>query len=558
MHAIIYARYSSGAQGQGTSIERQLGNGRKEAARLELSVEEEVFDKALSAFKGSNRKGDAGLAVLERRAAAGDLRGKTIIVEFLDRFSRQGFEEALPLVLTFVRNGVRIVSYRDDIKIEPDARLEIDMLLRLLIKSEMARTESENKAKRVRDAKAINREKARTEGRIMTKNGPKWLKIENGKWAEDEERVALVRRIFAMSDGGMGTIAIAKALNSERIPKWTNMGKDSRGWHHSFIVRMLSSRSVIGECQPCSTVDGKRVPCGEPIQGYFPAVVDAALFERVQQNAVHRMERSRGNNKTERVGNLVSGLVTCSCCNAPMTYAMKGRAGSTKTVNGTVYVRTVDDSHFKCSNVLRKVKTCENRRSWSYQRFESALLDSVLHLAMDDAAFANRGEVARLANLIAQRERERDLLTRRAERLFEEYADSGLELARNGARRASIAAKELGGSIEALRQQRGQASGRTGSAAHIARIADIRQQMERGSYEERIAIRRKVQISLRALIECVTFSEVTATINFKAGAGLVMVKRDGSFHHVNMLHPLRQPPQGAEAIFRRLTSCKAA
>jgi DNA invertase Pin-like site-specific DNA recombinase len=566
MNALIYARHSTGAQGHGTSVERQLTEGAREAAQLGLPVGREVTDRGLSAFTGSNRLGAAGLATIEADARDGALQGWTVIVEYFDRLSRQGFDETYSLINDLSAHGVSIRAYRDGMTIRAGERLSLEQMMMLLLKSELAREESAKKAARVRQAKAINRQKARDEGRIFTRNGPPWLRAVNGKWQVIEERAKLIRRVFEMSDSNMGCVLIARALNEEGIEPWRGMGgRKGNGFHESWIQRKLSNRAVLGEFQPMTTDErGERVPAGEPVQGYFPAIIDAALFERVNAAAPDRKAGSQGNNKhPERIANLASGLGKCARCGGTMVYRCKAKAGARRMVNGKQYVRKQDDSLLVCSNSLRKVsnaagvKKCD-ARSFAYARFERALLDSALHLAMDDAAFANRGELARLATLIAERQRDHDLLTTRAGRLFDEFADSGDAIARGRAREASAQAKALAENIEALKRQQREASGRTTSAAHLARIAEIRERMEQGDPAERVVLRRKVALNLRALIDKISFGDDRALVVFKAGAGLVTISRDGEAHHIDLIHPRREPPKGAEAIARRIKASEAA
>src|SRR5262249_30253606 len=43
-----------------------------------------------------------------------------------------------------------------------------------------------------------------------------------------------------------------------------------------------SERSLLGEYQPHTRVNGKRVPLGEPVKGYFPTVIPEAEWYRVR------------------------------------------------------------------------------------------------------------------------------------------------------------------------------------------------------------------------------------------------------------------------------------
>lgn len=53
--AVIYARFSSAGQAEGSSLERQLSNGRKYVEKQGWTLGEELSDLARSAFHGANR-----------------------------------------------------------------------------------------------------------------------------------------------------------------------------------------------------------------------------------------------------------------------------------------------------------------------------------------------------------------------------------------------------------------------------------------------------------------------------------------------------------------------
>jgi Recombinase/Recombinase zinc beta ribbon domain len=119
---------------------------------------------------------------------------------------------------------------------------------------------------------------------------------------------------------GLGILAIARRLNERKVPA---IGRSDRGWYPSYIAKILSSRAVLGEFQPYTKDNDKRVPAGEPINNYFPRIIDDELFYRVQQSKAHRLISGRGR-KGNYFTNLFSGLATCWYCRSPMRVANKG------------------------------------------------------------------------------------------------------------------------------------------------------------------------------------------------------------------------------------------
>ena len=79
----------------------------------------------------------------------------------------------------------------------------------------------------------------------------------------------------------MGKHAIAATFNREGIPTF---GK-GRYWQRSYIAKILGNPATVGTFVPHTVeyVDGKRQRRpAEVVEGYFPAVVPKADFERVQ------------------------------------------------------------------------------------------------------------------------------------------------------------------------------------------------------------------------------------------------------------------------------------
>jgi hypothetical protein len=92
------------------------------------------------------------------------------------------------------------------------------------------------------------------------------------------ERVDIVKRIFRLSTDGVGTYSIVKTLNRDGIPPFGR----SNGWNESYIEKIVKNRAVLGEYQPHAVIDGKRRPVGDPVQGYYPAVVSEDEFYAAQ------------------------------------------------------------------------------------------------------------------------------------------------------------------------------------------------------------------------------------------------------------------------------------
>ena len=110
-----YRRFSSGRQAHGHSLERQTASARAWCIehKYELDEEFEISDIATSAYTGKNAT-DGALAAFLLAAKAGKVPGGSILlVESLDRLSRNHLTDAIALLTSIVRAGVRVVSLLD-------------------------------------------------------------------------------------------------------------------------------------------------------------------------------------------------------------------------------------------------------------------------------------------------------------------------------------------------------------------------------------------------------------------------------------------------------------
>jgi hypothetical protein len=179
--------------------------------------------------------------------------------------------------------------------------------------------ESLTKSKRLKASWESKRK--RTKDKFITTIRPAWLDFDKtiGDFIENKERCMIVREIFEMAGRGMGKDRIAKSLNVSKIPTFGR----SKNWHQSYIQKILQNRSVIGEFQPHRMLNGKRIPVGSPIEGYFPNIVTDEQFYSIlkRRNALAKVVgRARTSNR-----NLFTGLLKCGYTGCSVVYVNKGK-----------------------------------------------------------------------------------------------------------------------------------------------------------------------------------------------------------------------------------------
>ncbi len=182
------------------------------------------------------------------------------------------------------------------------------------------------------------------------KNAPSWLELTDDRtsFVFVPERAKVVREIFELSVAGSGGYSIAKLLNSKQVPAF---GRSKR-WDQSTIHNLLTNRAVLGEYQRKQTVEGKEMPVGDPVPGYYPAVVGAELFNAAHQARQRNLAAGRGR-KGRFISNLFAGLLECSYCGAPVKFHSNGNVKS-----------------LICKTVLDRGECA--RFAWSYADFEQS------------------------------------------------------------------------------------------------------------------------------------------------------------------------------------------
>jgi DNA invertase Pin-like site-specific DNA recombinase len=364
---------STDLQLKGDSRRRQLEESQKYADDFDLDLASgaQLEDIGISAYKGANAREGALGQFLSAVKAGSIARGSYLIVESLDRLSREEILPAHTLFLGIVQSGINLVTLTDRRVYSGKTTNLVDMITSLVI---MERAHEESKTKGLRVGAAWKQKRARAaQGQPMTARCPAWLRLTTDRRTYELilDRAELVRQIFADSATGLGMYSIATRLNKAGVPAF--VGKN--GWHRSYIAKTLANRAVLGEFQPHVKIDGDRVPEGEPIAEYFPAIVSEELFFQAQHG---RSQRKAGGAGSGRKGpgytNLFTGLARCAYCNSTIAFENKG-AGSR------------GGSYLVCGDAQRG-RGCEATR-WRYQDFETSFLAFVEELDLESIINSN-------------------------------------------------------------------------------------------------------------------------------------------------------------------------
>jgi DNA invertase Pin-like site-specific DNA recombinase len=298
--AYSYVRFSHPSQAEGDSLRRQVERAEAYCRRAGLTLSKATYrDLGVSAFRGKNALvGNLGQVL--KAVKSGAVRpGSALIVESIDRISRQGIDEGYDLIKSILKAGVRLVTLSPEREFGPEAvkslskgALEIQLIL------ERAAEESERKSERVTAALDRKRAAAR-EGAVFTRRLPGWVEERGGRLHLIPSRAAVVRTVYRLASQGHGYAGITRRLNDAGAETF---GPSAR-WNKSYVAHVLRDRRAVGEFQP---MKGRR-PDGKPVANYFPAVVSEADWSAARAGADQRKRCPTG--RSGKQANLFAGMI---------------------------------------------------------------------------------------------------------------------------------------------------------------------------------------------------------------------------------------------------------
>lgn len=408
--AYSYIRFSTPIQKLGRSYDRQMDACVAWCVKhgVELA-DDKYFDKGRSGYDGEHL-GEKGqlkrfLDLVETKGAIP--KGSYLIIESLDRLSRQSVNEALGLFIRILNADINIVTLMDDEKVYTKNFTAHDLILSVFVMAR-ANEESVTKAKRGRDDWRDKFAKARADKKPVGKQVVKWLDLvdrEDGKgkkYIENKERCEVVARVFSECIAGKGFVAVAQGLNNDGIEAF-------RGgtWCSSSVDDLLKNRCVLGEWTPR---DDKGV-----IENYFPVVIEADIWNAAEL----AMEDRRGRKVTKQSKNFQvwQQVAQCSLCGATMNATTKNKAG--KPMIAGSKGKQYDYRYLSCSNKRKGLcKEAVNVRMDASEEVFKELLVKVGAL----------GLIQSDAGAVVQEIQALDVLILRQRQLLKQHTEAAAEL----------------------------------------------------------------------------------------------------------------------------------
>lgn len=368
--AVSLIRFSTPKQADGDSVRRQFSpqqsfcDGKGWELDLSLHVKD-VRKLAASAMRGDQiRKGPLGkfIAAVEGGRLPKD-RQIVLLIEDIDRLTRQIHDQAYDLCLRLLRSGVWLCTMMDS-KIYTLDGINSDYgeRMRLQGKLDAAREHSEKLTKRLNEVWANRRARILAGEKLVTDATTDWLIVKDGKVVLPPEHKRTIQRINEECRvGGLGVRAITNLFNTEpRVPTFNG----AKFWSPTAIQRVLESRATFGEATFYRT-DKDSVPGTVlkipmmTIPDYYPPAISETDFILAKE----ARERRKGKgpiHKEGRFSNLFSGLGKC-WCGATLRYSDKGR----------------DRSYLFCGHATHG-RGCTNHRHYGYTGIEREVLALLL------------------------------------------------------------------------------------------------------------------------------------------------------------------------------------
>jgi len=347
--AFSYRRFSSRRQGDGSSLARQLEMAQDVCTANGWQLVDLPPDAGVSAFKvdadalmaANMHKGN--LATFLARVERGDIkRGSVLIIEKLDRFSRNFYDVVFPVWLNLLQSGVEIYSCVSNTHYSLEIIRKNPMLAGMaLIEMANANDYSSGMSNRINKAFSLRLAEC-AKGKAMNLGGwqPRWVDFHGSKGHAGEfslnAHAVTIRRIAVEYIGGASMGTIAKGLIRDQVP--TLMGGR---WNQGTIANLLQHETLVGH----KTIKGVR------LERYYPAVITDAQYQQLRTKLADNLNRKGGSPTSDYIANLFRNRCKCAKCGATVTtthtvYSCKGKRTAECDVHGTVNIRGLELDFF--------------------------------------------------------------------------------------------------------------------------------------------------------------------------------------------------------------------
>ncbi len=507
--AYSYIRFSSEKQGQGDSLRRQMEAAQKYADEHCLTLDDSTYrDLGISAFHGANKTEGALNAFIQAVIDKKIKKGSYLLVESLDRLSREDIMDALSLLMKIVKMDITVITLMDGMEWNKITMKEpMQMMMSIFIMSR-AHEESATKSKRIK-AKWDKKRQDTIEGKAkFTTICPSWI-----YWNEDTkgfelmpDRVKVMKSIFEMSLKGYGINRVIEHLNTMEIQFWGKaVQKDLKAiemkisnkepvtpeqkkalqdaydkgiWSKASTQRMLSYPATYG---------AHETPTLSLVEDYFPAIVNKTDFLKLRDmKEKKRVISGRAAVKLHNIFTSGPGMVqqvpVCGICGGTMGFVDKGR--------GHKYLVCLTA---RSKAVQKKLGTTCKYHSWNYDKVERHILYSLKEM---DWSVLAPGDDRDYAGEVLDKEDEVRTIEKKINNLMALVGDgditaSALPSLREKLFKLEREKKVISNEIITLEDEKMLAANRQASGVDIGMVDDFYKQKD--SYEIRVQLNQMIK-----------------------------------------------------------------
>ena len=304
--AFSYLRFSTAKQLEGDSENRQIQEADAWAEKNGIEIVKRMGDLGLSAWSGKHvSKGELGAFLKMCRTKdfrkICQVRDVYLIVESLDRLSREKIMTAVNQLHSIIDSGVIVVTIQDGQVFTPESMNNPGSLIIAVTIMSRANEESERKSGRILSVYRKKRQDA-IDGKLYSRQLPGWLTLADpkaktgdpAKFKQRPEVVKIIRRIFRDVASGIMPGVIARQFNKEGVPTLgdakKNRKKGSGIWYESVIKRLLDHPAVGGTLRFGDRWNSEQEIVD--VENYYPRIIDKQL----QAKAI-RIMNAHGSNR---------------------------------------------------------------------------------------------------------------------------------------------------------------------------------------------------------------------------------------------------------------------
>ncbi|SBR45153.1 recombinase family protein [Halomonas sp. HL-93] len=340
MKAIAYVRYSSAVQGDGDSVERQISPLEAFERRFNVKVEEIFKDEGVSSYSGDNIKKGRFSEILEKIENEEIKKGDFLVIESIDRISRQELNKTAKILQDILEKGIKIYTTIDErLYNYEDKERDLENYLMIGLIAKRSNDESETKSRRRKSAWDKAKQLAEDEGKIFSTsiNTPYGLEIVDGKFKIIEEEAKEIRFIIEnlKYEGVSATI--------RKLNEWSK-----RSWKPHHIGHFFHNQYIRGVYRAQKRENKKKVH-ERYIENYYPPIVSETAFYEAREAMKKRETKKEYGNKAKGHLNIFKNCIKCKECGSTMIF-MKN-----KNPRGVWY------SYYSCETKKEKRAGCEDQ-----------------------------------------------------------------------------------------------------------------------------------------------------------------------------------------------------